>query len=119
MKTLKIDHCIYIKNYDNDIRIVAVYVEDLIVATNNENKLVQFKEKLAETFELKSLDSTNHCIGIKSEQNKEGSILSMSHTHYVSNILKNFNMFGRKCVNIPANENEKFSKEMCGTEDKK
>ena len=39
-----VDHCIYSKQIDNNIIIVLIWVDDLIVASDNMDLMNQFKE---------------------------------------------------------------------------
>ncbi|POM76399.1 Integrase catalytic core protein [Phytophthora palmivora] len=51
-KKCEADHCIYVKRNDHDMIIVALYVDDLILASNNDDLLKSTKEALSKRFEM-------------------------------------------------------------------
>lgn len=54
--------------------LVAIYVDDLMVASNNPRKLRQLKTKLSKSFEMRDLGLLNFCLGIKFKQDTERKI---------------------------------------------
>ena len=70
--------------------IVAIYVDDLIVASNDESRLQQLKENLKKSFDMKVLGKISYCLGIEFNQNKEE--VTLSQRKYTQEILKKFNM---------------------------
>ncbi len=44
---------------------IVVYVDDLILVCNNQNKLLQIKEELSEKFEMKDLGELHFFLGME------------------------------------------------------
>lgn len=91
---------------------VVIYVDDLIIATNDKDKLNNLKMKLSKTFEMKDLGEIKYCLGIEFTKTDDGAI-SMSQSKYINDILVRFNMGECKDVSTPLNSNVKLTKEMC------
>lgn len=113
LKPLDSDPCVYLSKSGKDITLVAIYVDDLIVATNNKKKWFQLKTELAKSFEMKDLGRLNFCLGIEFKQDPETKEITMSQQKYVQTVLKRFNMSDCKPVSTPLNIGLKLSKEMC------
>ncbi|GMF41076.1 unnamed protein product [Phytophthora lilii] len=54
-KKCKADHCIYAKWNDQDMIFVALYVDDLVLASNNDELLKSTKEALSSRFDMTDL----------------------------------------------------------------
>lgn len=113
LKPLHSDSCVYVYKKEKDIIIVAIYVDDLMIASNNPKELHQLKVELSKSFEIKDLVLLNFCLGIEFKQDTEKHKIIMSQSKYVKDVLKRFNMEDCKPVTTPMNSNEKLSKEMC------
>jgi hypothetical protein len=69
----------------------VVYVDDLILVCNDQNKLLQIKEELSQKFEMKDLGELHFFLGIEVERNRdERLILCINQIKYVKEILKRF-----------------------------
>lgn len=53
------DHCVYTKEKGNEKVILLVWVDDLIIAANNESVLKNVKRMLTENFKMKDLGKLN------------------------------------------------------------
>ena len=111
LKPLSSDPCVYTQNDGKITTIVAIYVYDLIVASNDESKLQQLKVNLKKSFDMKDLEKISYCLGNKFNQNMEE--ITMSQRKYTQEILKKFNMKNCKPISTPINMAEKLTKEMC------
>ncbi|KAL7726245.1 hypothetical protein ACLKA6_001649 [Drosophila palustris] len=107
------DPCVYLKKKGNGIIIVSLYVDDLIVATNDAQMLKNLKSELSSNFEMKDLGKLSYCLGIEFNQNKEKKSFSMSQPKYIKDLLKQFNMEDCKTTSTPINTSEKLSTDMC------
>ena len=99
---------VYTYNDDKITTIVAIYVDDLIVASNDESKLQQLKVNLKKSFDMKDLGKISYCFGIKFNQNKEET--TMSQRKYTREILTKFNKENCKPILTPVNIKEKLTK---------
>jgi Reverse transcriptase (RNA-dependent DNA polymerase) len=49
------DHTVFYKQHGGHTTILAVYVDDMIVTSNNEKEIAQLKVRLGKNFEVKDL----------------------------------------------------------------
>ena len=111
LKPLSSDPCVYTPNYGKITIIVAIYVDDLIVASNHEKKLQQLQANLKKSFDMKDLGKINYYLGIKFKQNVAG--ITILKKNYTQEVLKKFNMDNCKPISTPINVGGKLTKEMC------
>lgn len=102
--------CLYYKGRGEDIMLIAVYVDDLIVASKNPKSIKEFGIALARRFDIKDLGSINYCLGIKFCQ--KNSQVTMSQSGYIADLLSRFDMTDAKPVSTPMDINKKLVKEM-------
>ena len=63
-KKCESDHCVYIKRDDQDIILVVLYVDDLIVASSNNELLKSTKMELSTRFEMTDLGELDYFLGM-------------------------------------------------------
>lgn len=70
--------------------IILVYVDDLLVAYKEIQKLKMFKQKLEKEFSVRDLGETKFCLGIQITQSegKNGKEIRLSQTGYIRDILE-------------------------------
>jgi len=113
MKPLDSDPCVYVHKIETNMLIVLIYVDDLIVATNNQTLLQRLKHELSTSFEMKDLGRLKYCLGVEFEQSEDLTQIRMKQNKYTKDILKRFNMADSKGAKTPLDPSEKLSKEMC------
>jgi hypothetical protein len=115
LRPLSTDKCIYMRktrrgNEENMV-LIAVYVDDIIIASNSMEEINNLKENLAKIFQMKDMGQIKYCLGI--EFNVKKNKVTMSQKKYVDDLLKRFGMENSKEVSTPMDPNVKLSKEMC------
>ena len=106
------DHCIYSKSYGTSIVIIALYVDDLIIASNDENQMSCIKASLGQRFEMKDLGPLQYCLGIQITRDRKNRTLCMSQEKYIADMLERFHMAECKEVATPLDPSVKLTKEM-------
>ncbi|CAB0019909.1 unnamed protein product [Nesidiocoris tenuis] len=91
------DPCVYTSK-NKDV-IVAVYVDDIIVASIDLKKIEEFKQKLQESFEIRDIGILNYCLGI--EFLHEDGKIKMSQEKYIKELLKKYKMENCSTVTTP------------------
>ncbi|KXJ71784.1 hypothetical protein RP20_CCG019713 [Aedes albopictus] len=104
------DPCLYYWIEDGKVLFVAVYVDDVLIFSNDAALKNNLKAKLSSTFRMKDLGSAVSCLGIRITRAK-GSV-SLDQEAYIDSMLRRFNMQDAKTVSTPMNTAEKLSKEM-------
>ncbi|KAH9669265.1 hypothetical protein KPL70_021724 [Citrus sinensis] len=63
---LSSDHCAYYKRFeDNDFIILLLYVDDMLIAGPNKDRIQELKAQLAKEFEMKDLGPANKILGMQ------------------------------------------------------
>jgi hypothetical protein len=95
------DHCVYFKKLENDIFIIlALYVDDMIVASKIMVEINRLKAQLARTFDMKDLGATKQILGMEIHRDGKIGKLWLSKHKYVEKILMRFGMNNVKLVKI-------------------
>lgn len=84
--------CLFTWKKEGKIVVVLLYVDDMLVASNDQEKLEEIKEKLSGTFETKDLGEPKNFLGITIERNKEERYMSIHQARYTESILERFHM---------------------------
>jgi hypothetical protein len=101
LKPLNSDPCVYINKEDGNIVIVVIYVDDLMVASDNPRKLQRLKSELSKSFKMKDLGPLSFCLGIEFTQDVKKQTITMSQSKYIKETLSRFNMENCKGCNNP------------------
>ena len=104
------DPCLYYWMQDGKMLFIAVYVDDVLIFSNDEQLKDAIKDKLSSTFRMKDLGPAASCLGIRIVC-KENSV-TLDQEAYINSILRRFNMQDAKAVTTPMNAAEKLTKEM-------
>ncbi|UYV76870.1 hypothetical protein LAZ67_14002267 [Cordylochernes scorpioides] len=108
LEQMKTDNCVYIKHHEG-ILLVAIYVDDLIIAAEREDTLISFKESMKKIFKIKDLGKINYCLGIRIQTKKDGSI-SIDQEKYIEELLAKYRMKEAKPISKPMDSNSKLTK---------
>ena len=81
------DPCLYTRHSETGITIIALYVDDLLIAGNNLSEIQSIKEKLSAEFEMKDLGDARTMLGIDKERGRSSKRLFISQTEYTRTVL--------------------------------
>ncbi|GJZ15626.1 retrovirus-related pol polyprotein from transposon TNT 1-94 [Tanacetum coccineum] len=110
---LHADPCAYFKRFGNDdFIILLLYVDDMLVAGPNKDRITKLKAQLAREFEMKYLGPANKILGMQIHQDRVSRKICLSQKSYVKKILQRFNMQDCKPVSTPFPTNVKLSSKM-------
>ena len=93
------DPCLYTKFVNDSSVIIIVWVDDIIISTDNENKLHDVKKALCKKFKMKDLGRLSWFLGI--EFSFENNCIEMKQTKYLEKMLNKFGMSDCKPKAIP------------------
>ncbi|UYV83140.1 hypothetical protein LAZ67_22002407 [Cordylochernes scorpioides] len=105
LEQMKTDNCVYIKR-EEGVLLVAIYVDDMIIAAEEENTLICFKESMKKLFEINDLGALNYCLGIRVQRGVDGSI-SLDQERYIEELLEKYEMKESKPISTPMDPNYK------------
>ena len=103
------DPCIYTLNSGGEVIILAVYVDDIILAGKSTEKIQQIIKEIAEKFDVKDMGELHHFLGVKITRLEDRKIW-ISQSTYTREILKKFNMENSKPVVTPVEAGTKLVK---------
>ena len=87
-KQSEADPCIYIQ----DTTIVAVYVDDLIIATKTEGEMQLVKELLHSQFKMKDMGELHYYLGITIRQDKNEKTVEIQQKQYILRMLEKYGL---------------------------
>ncbi|XP_073219704.1 uncharacterized protein [Cicer arietinum] len=104
------DATLYVRRLlDGGSLIVSLYVDDLLVTSNNQQEVQKLVEDMKNQFEMSSLGEMNYFLGLEVYQSEDEIFLNQE--KYAREILKKFRMESCKSVPTPLVSNLKLSKE--------
>ena len=108
------DPCMYQKSENRDgkqcLILIALYVNDIVLATNDTTMLNKEKNQLMKRFEIEDQGEIHHCLGMCIKRDRSTKTMHISQKAYLENILKRFNMSNCKPVSTPMEVGRKYEK---------
>lgn len=108
LKPLDADPCVYWSKINENLILIGIYVDDIIIATNNDQKMNDLKSNLSSIFEMKDLGAVNYCLGIQFTQNLRDGKITLCQKTFIKKILEKFGMENCKPIRTPLDANEKL-----------
>lgn len=104
------DSCVYTRNNQKDLLIIALYVDDFYIFSNNKSLVQELKDIIKSNFKMKDLGEIRECLGMKVTRNRESNVVSLDQQYYTEELLKKFGMTESKPVGTPLELNVKLDK---------
>ena len=95
------DSCLYVKRVGAEFIIIALYVDDMLLACSSKQLLQNEKEALQKRFCMKDLGEARYCLGIQIERNRAEKRMLLHQSTYLSNLLRKYGMQNCKEVSTP------------------
>lgn len=108
-----VDTCIYLKISGSKYIFLVLYVDDILLATNDLGLLHDTKLYLSQNFEMKDMGEASYVIGIEIHRDRSKRTLGLSHRAYIEKVLKKFNMSECSPNAAPILKGDKFSLSQC------
>lgn len=109
----KVDECIYYRVDGRSMLIVAVYVDDILIFSNDVNIKNKLKRNLQDEFKMKDIGAAKFILGMEIIRNKTTGSISINQSRYIRQILEKFGMADSNPVKTAADVNQKLTVEMC------
>jgi len=87
-----VDKCIYLKVNGSKFIFLILYVDDILLATNDLGLLSETKKFLFNNFEMKNMVEAYYVIGIEIFCDRQQGLLRLSKKVYISKVLERFRM---------------------------
>lgn len=108
-----IDNCVYHKFNGSKFIFLILYVDDILLASNDLNMLHETKRFLSNNFEMKDLGDASFVLGIQIHRDRSRGILGLSQKNYIEKVLKRFGMQDCKPGDTPVAKGDKFCLKQC------
>ncbi|GJY11344.1 retrovirus-related pol polyprotein from transposon TNT 1-94 [Tanacetum coccineum] len=116
---LHADPFAYFKRFGiNDFIILLLYVDDMLVAGPNKDRINKLKAQLAREFEMKDLGPANKILGMQIHRDRVSRKIWLSQKSYVKKILQRFNMQDCKPISTLFTTDVKLSFKMSPSSEK-
>ncbi|GJR46947.1 uncharacterized mitochondrial protein-like protein [Tanacetum coccineum] len=102
------DHSLFIYNKGKVFVTALIYVDDVIMAGNDEDQIKETKKFLNEKFSIKDLGPLKYFLGIEAARTKDGIVLSQQ--KYTLDFLEDSGMLGCRQCTFPMEPNIKLDK---------
>ena len=90
--SLEADHCIYVRKLSDSLIIIALYVDDLLIAASRLAELSLFKKDLAAQFNMEDLGEASYILGIEIQRDRTARTISIGQSNYITGLLERHNM---------------------------
>ena len=87
-----VDLCIYLKVNRSKVIFLILYVDDILLATNDLGLLHETKKFLSSNFEMKDMGEVSYVIWIEVFCNRSQGFLGLSQKAYINKVLERFRM---------------------------
>ena len=111
------DQCIYQKVSGSKICFLVLYVDDILLATNDKGLLYEVKQFLSKNFDMKDMGEASYVIGIKIHRERSRGILGLSQETYINKVLERFNMKNCSLSVAPILKGDRFDLNHCPKND--
>ncbi len=101
---------LYILRQDNQLVMLALYVDDAILVNNDVDGLIE--SKLAKEFAMTNLGHIQHCLGIQIKKDRLNCTIYMHQAKYIETKLQMFKLEMSKVVSTALEIGLKLTKEM-------
>lgn len=97
----KHEPCLYQSNDGNKTNLIAVYVDDIMIACSDKKDLELIKRKIAERFKIVDGGEVKHFLGMEIERKDETGSIAVGSKQYIKNILHRYGMENCRAVATP------------------
>ena len=92
---------------------LVLYVDDILLASNNLGLLHETKKFLSQNFEMKDMGEATYVIGIEIFRDRSQGLLGLSQKAYINKVLQRFKMEKCSASVVPIQKGDKFGLIQC------
>jgi len=109
-KRVEGDYGLYVIWNDDVKCIIALHVDDLLIACNSVPYMESVKQELHSEYEMKDLGEAKFVLGIEIERDRDRRKIHLNQQQYIENVLQRYNMTDCKPVSTPMEASVKLTK---------
>ena len=98
------DHSVYVFESDSCVLIVPLYVDDLLIAYDNEDRMLFIKAALEERFKMVDAGPASWVLGMRVCIDRQNGTVSIDQSQYILKVLQRFGMADCKPASTPLPE---------------
>ena len=98
---LDADHCVYVREQDACVTLIALYVDDLLIACSQPAHLTLVKQGLTAQFEMEDLGEASFLLGIDIRRDRARRSIAIGQSAYVTALLERHGMSDCKPCSTP------------------
>jgi hypothetical protein len=106
----KADECLFIKQDADGLLIVVIYVDDIIIASNNKIAKTKLKEELCKRFKMKDLGELEWFLGLRITRDRQRKTITLDQQVYIEKVISHFKFDEAKTARTPAEVGQKLMK---------
>ena len=95
------DPCFYVRYRDDSMIIIALYVDDILLASSSRDMLDELKAEFSKRFEMKDCGRVRVCLGLEIARNTSKGLLHLNQSRYAEKVLERFGMENASPVVTP------------------
>lgn len=95
-------------NCERTINIIAVYVDDILIACSSEKMLIRVKHQIGEQFDVVDKGPIDYFLGM--EITRKDDTISISHKQFIREMLKEQGMAHTRQCHTPLDPGHKFQR---------
>lgn len=104
------DPCLYTKILEAEYTLLIVYVDDIVIFSNNMEKMNQVIEQLKNEYGVTEFGEPRYCLGIEIHRNRESKTIQLTQHGYILKTAERFGLKDSKSMLIPADPNQVLMK---------
>ena len=86
------DPYLYVRHNDEGVMMIALYVDDLLLAAKTMRQVSRLKKMLSDRFEMKDLGEAKVCLGLEITRDRKAKKLFLTQESYMQKIVEKFGM---------------------------
>src|SRR6185369_13782426 len=109
------DPCIYTRNSDKTVIMLALYVDDILIAHNSHEEVDVIVSKIAEKYDVSDFGEPEKLLGMRVQVDYEKDFIALDQENYIRETLERFNMNDSNPVETPHSVGVHLTTDMCPT----
>jgi hypothetical protein len=109
------DPCLYVRRQNGHLLIMACYVDDLVIASNDDSQKSWLKQQLSARYKMTDCGELEWFLGMRIQRDRANNVITLDQKQYIETILERFGMQHCKPVSTPASVGVHLTRDMCPT----